>query len=401
MVDLYLFNTLSGKEEVFTPKDEQNVKMYVCGPTVYERPHLGNARSIVCYDFLYRILNLLYKKVTYVRNITDVDDKIINKSKDLKISPEQLTARVIKEFEEDTLALNCLKPSFEPRATEYIGDMLLMIRSLIEKGHAYVEGGDVMFSVNSCKTYGKLSNRKLEDLNAGARVDVSDLKRNEHDFVLWKKVEKSEYGFESEFSYGRPGWHIECSAMSTKILGMGFDIHGGGADLQFPHHENEIAQSECTFEGEKFARYWVHNGFLTIEGEKMSKSLGNFKTVKELLDEGFSGIEVRLALLTTHYRKPLSFSKHLMETSKLTIKKFLKVLEVEGELLKEISKTLQWNDISALAQDALLSNLNTAKFIAIMHSLVNDIKNTNDKKGRMELVNQFYKMGLLLGIFTI
>jgi cysteinyl-tRNA synthetase len=397
---LKLFNTLTNSEEIFSPKDPSHVKMYVCGPTVYERPHLGNARSIIFYDLLFRILKLLYPKVTFVRNITDVDDKIINQSIKEGISVNDLTTKVIAEFKEDTSILNCQTPTFEPRATEFIAKMLDIVKVLVQKNHAYVaESGDVMFSVNSFKEYGKLSNRKLEDLNAGARIAVSLDKHNEHDFVLWKKVEIGEVGWNSDFGFGRPGWHIECSAMSVSLLGMDFDIHGGGADLQFPHHENEIAQSECAFGG-SFARYWVHNGFLTVEGEKMSKSLGNFKTVKNLLDEGYAGAEIRFALLNTHYRKPLSFTNHLIETAKIAIKKFNKVLENHKDMVAEMSKDVTWNDLPTLAQDAILSNINISKFTALMHSIANDIKNTNDYKGKFELVKQFYKMGLLIGVFN-
>jgi cysteinyl-tRNA synthetase len=395
-----LFNTLTNSEEIFTPKNPSNIKMYVCGPTVYERPHLGNARSIVFYDLLFRILKVLYPSVTYVRNITDVDDKIINQAVKEKISVSALTSRVIGEFRDDISILNCQSPTFEPKATEFIHKMIEIIKNLVEKGHGYIaENGDVIFFVKSFKEYGKLSNRKLEDLNAGSRIAISSAKHNEHDFVLWKRVQEGEVGWNSEFGFGRPGWHIECSAMSVSLLGMDFDIHGGGADLQFPHHENEIAQSECAFE-ENFARYWIHNGFLTVEGEKMSKSLGNFKTVKNLLDEGYEGFEIRFALLNTHYRKPLSFSNHLIETAKTAMKKFHKVLEIYKSMLEEIEKDVKWNDLPLLAQDAILSNINISKFTALMHSIANDIKNTNDYKAQFELVKQFYKMGLFIGIFN-
>lgn len=399
---LKLFNTLSGKEELFIPVNPSQVKLYVCGPTVYDRPHLGNARSIVFYDILFRVLKALYKEVIYVRNITDVDDKILNRAKEEGVAPAILTERVIAEFEEDISALGCQNPTFEPRATEYISQMLEMIKTLVQNGNAYLAtNGDVMFSVHSFAEYGKLSNRKLEDLHAGARIEKTDSKQHEHDFVLWKKVPANELGWNSEFSYGRPGWHIECSAMSTSLLGMGFDIHGGGADLQFPHHENEIAQSECAFQGKQFAKYWVHNGFLTVEGEKMSKSLGNFKTVRDLLNEGYTGQEIRFALLNTHYRKPLSFSEHLMETSRMAIKKFNKTLNDNAEIISTFTNDFSWEKMPKLAQDAICSNINIAKFTAIMHGLVNDIKNTNDFKGKGELLSQFHQMGLLIGIFNL
>jgi cysteinyl-tRNA synthetase len=397
---LAIFNTLSNSLEVFTPQDASHIKMYVCGPTVYERPHLGNARSIVFYDLFFRILQLLYPKVTFVRNITDVDDKIINQAHKEGISPLELTQKVISQFEEDTKALNCKTPTFEPKVTEFIPQIIKIIKQLVQNNNAYItEAGDVMFKVSSFAEYGKLSNRKLQDLISGTREITSEGKMHEHDFILWKASLGGELGWESEFSFGRPGWHIECSAMSTELLGMNFDIHGGGADLQFPHHENEIAQSECAFPHQKFANYWVHNGFLTINGEKMSKSLGNFKTVKNLLDEGFNGAEIRFALLNTHYRKPLSFTEHLMQTSRSAIKKFNQTFEKNLDLMGDIEKELRWTDLPLNAQDALLDNINISKFTAIMHGLVNDLKNTTDKKGRLELFNHFYKMGLLIGIF--
>lgn len=394
-----IFNTLTQQEEIFQPNDPSAIKMYVCGPTVYDRPHIGNARSMVFYDILFRMLKLLYPSVIFVRNITDVDDKIIARSTEEKISPSELTKRVIAEFEEDVQAINCIKPTFEPRATEYIPQMLDMIKTLVKEGYAYLaENGDVMFSVAAFKNYGKLSNRKIEDMQAGARIAVSQFKKHEYDFVLWKKVEAHELGWNSEFSFGRPGWHIECSAMSVALLGMNFDIHGGGVDLQFPHHENEIAQSECAHPNHQFARYWIHNGFLTIEGEKMSKSLGNFITIRDLLNQGFSGAEIRFVLCNTHYRKPLSFSSHAMQTAALAVQKFFKILDSNLEIVNKFTTDLKWEDLPLLAQDALLDNINISKFTAIMHSLVNDIKRTDDLKGKTELLHSLYKMCLFLGL---
>lgn len=397
---LTLFNTLSRKEEIFVPVDPNSIKMYVCGPTVYSRPHLGNARSIVFYDILYRLLKTLYHQVIYVRNITDVENKILKRAGEENITPFQLTERVINEFNEDTLSLNCLSPSFQPKVTENIAGIIDMISILIQKGHAYHNEGDIFFSAESFKDYGKLSGKKLEDLYAGVRIDISEKKRSPYDFVLWKKVPETEkMAWSSPFSYGRPGWHIECSAMSARFLGMNFDIHGGGRDLQFPHHENEIAQSECAFPGKKFANYWVHNGFLTIEGEKMSKSLGNFKTIKDIREQGFSGLEIRLALLGTHYQKPLVFSSHLLHTSAIVIKNFNKMLDQKKDIISDIASEILWDDIPFLGKQALLDNINIAKFIALMHRILNDIKRTVDLKEQKVLVAGFYKMGKLIGIF--
>lgn len=401
---LKIFNTLSNSEEAFSPIDSQHIKIYVCGPTVYDRPHLGNARSVVFYDFLNRILRAIYPKVTYVRNITDVDDKIIARAKEENISPLELTAKVEKLFRDDMSALNCTDPDYEPHATDYIPQMLGMIKCLIESGHAYQQNStsDVMFSVKSYQEYGRLSNRTLESMIPGSRIAVSDAKECEFDFVLWKYVtDKNELGWESEFGYGRPGWHIECSAMSANILGSDFDIHGGGVDLQFPHHENEIAQSRCAFKGSNFAKYWIHNGFLMVDGQKMSKSLGNFTTVKDLLDKGIDGNVIRFALLNTHYRKPLDFNDHLIASSKIVVQKFLKLIDDNADLIDKncpISLLDGEMSIPVLARDAIFDNVNISKYTAVMHSLLKDIKYTKDIAGRKMLCQQFWNMMKLLGL---
>ncbi len=288
---LLLHNSLSGQKEEFTPYDAKNVRMYVCGPTVYNRPHIGNARAVVVYDVLFRLLRKIYGEnhVTYVRNITDVDDKINAQAKENGEPIAQLTQRVTQWFHEDMAALGNLKPSKEPKATQHIKEIIELIEHIIKNGHAYEAEKHVLFDVNSVGQigdyyYGKLSGKKLEDLIAGARVEVEKYKRNAGDFVLWKPSKEDEPGWDSPWGRGRPGWHIECSAMSTKYLGNDFDIHGGGADLKFPHHENEIAQSCCGNSLSSFSNYWIHNGFLTVNGEKMSKSLGNFITVHDLLE---------------------------------------------------------------------------------------------------------------------
>ena len=329
---LKLYNTLSRKKDEFTPIDAKNVRMYVCGPTVYDRPHLGNARSVVVYDVLYRLLKHIYgdTHVTYVRNITDVDDKINAAAKANGEPISALTKRIEGFFHEDMAALNCQLPTKEPHATAHIKQMVVMIEKLIANGHAYVSEGHVLFSVSSYKNYGALSGRKLEDLIAGARVEVESYKREAGDFVLWKPAEEGDDPssvFPSPWGAGRPGWHIECSAMSMEYLSderfqendpkrYHFDIHGGGADLMFPHHENEIAQSCCAAPASKFANYWVHNGFLTVNGEKMSKSLGNFTTVKDLLDKGVKGEVIRLALLSANCRGPLDWNQNLLSSTK-------------------------------------------------------------------------------------
>ncbi len=333
---LALYNSLTRKKEPFTPLDATNVRMYVCGPTVYARPHLGNARSVVVYDVLFRLLRHLYgeEHVTYVRNITDVDDKINAAAVERGITIRQLTDEVTAQFHEDMDALNCLRPTVEPTATGHISEIIAMTQRLIENGCAYVAEGHVLFDVtssaltrneNSIPTspggrgeawhYGMLSGRKAEEQESGARIAVESYKKNPGDFVLWKPAKESDDAsskFDSPWGVGRPGWHIECSAMSTKHLGATFDIHGGGADLMFPHHENEIAQSRCAAPESEFAKVWVHNGFLTVNGGKMSKSVGNFTTVKDVINSGVHGDEIRFSLMNTHYRKPLDWNVGLL-----------------------------------------------------------------------------------------
>jgi cysteinyl-tRNA synthetase len=318
---LTLYNSLTRRKETFTPLDPKKVRMYVCGPTVYDRPHLGNARAVVVYDVLFRLLRHLYgeEHVVYARNITDVDDKIIEAAKQRGIPIDELTREVTQWFHDDMAALNCLPPTVEPKATEYIPHMIAMIEKLIANDHAYEAQGHVLFDVTSDADYGVLSGRRLEELKAGARVEVEGYKRNPGDFVLWKPGNPGDPEsslFDSPWGKGRPGWHIECSAMSTDLLGETFDIHGGGADLKFPHHENEIAQSCCANPGSEFAKLWMHNGFLTVNGEKMSKSLGNFITVRDLLDKGVGESVLRIALLTSKYSDPLNWTSKLIEDAK-------------------------------------------------------------------------------------
>ncbi len=361
---MLLYNTLTGKKEPFTPIDAKNIRMYVCGPTVYDRPHLGNARSVVVYDVLYRLLCHLYGKehVTYVRNVTDVDDKINAAAKANKEPISALTARVEGWFHDDMRALNVLVPSREPHATQHIAQMIAMIEKLIANKHAYVAQNHVLFTVASFNDYGALSGRKLDELVAGARVEVESYKKHPGDFVLWKPAEAGDDPssvFDSPWGKGRPGWHIECSAMSTEYLGPNFDIHGGGADLMFPHHENEIAQSRCALPDSHFAHTWVHNGFLTVNGEKMSKSLGNFVTVKDLLDKGVKGEVIRLALLSSKYNEPLDWNEKLVHDAKVTLDKWYRVIPAKAGIH---ASPLRGSFLETLSDD-----LNLPKAIGLMH----------------------------------
>ncbi len=324
-MELTLYNTLSRRKEVFEPLDPAHVRMYVCGPTVYDFAHIGNARPIIVFDVLYRLLKHLYPapahKVTYVRNITDVDDKINARAAEEGISIEEVTERTTKQFHDDIAALGVLEPDVEPRATDHIKQMIVMIEQLIAKGHAYEAEGHVLFDVPSMPDYGRLSNRSIDDMLAGARVDVAPYKRDAMDFVLWKPSSEDLPGWNSPWGRGRPGWHIECSAMSECYLGREFDIHGGGVDLVFPHHENELAQSRCCFGTDRMAKYWMHNGYLQVEGRKMSKSEGNFKTINELLQE-WPGEVLRLTMLKTHYRQPFDWTVKALEESQKNLEKW-------------------------------------------------------------------------------
>jgi len=326
-MNLHLHNTYTRTKEAFEPIDPAAVRMYVCGPTVYDDIHIGNARPLVIFDVLARLLRHRYGKgaVTYARNITDVDDKIIDRALENGESIDVLTARTAANFHVAAAEIGCLPPDIEPRATDHIPQMIALIEDLIAKGHAYVAEGHVLFNVPSMPDYGKLSGRNRDEMIAGARVDVAPYKQDRSDFVLWKPSTDTQPGWDSPWGRGRPGWHLECSAMSKEHLGTSFDIHGGGVDLVFPHHENEIAQSRCAYPDESFARYWVHNGYLMSEGEKMSKSLGNFYTVTDLLKE-FPGEALRLALLKTHYRQPLDFTKDGVREARQELNRFYRAL---------------------------------------------------------------------------
>ncbi|WP_428492712.1 cysteine--tRNA ligase [Rhodopila sp.] len=330
MPEFYLHNSLTRRKERFEPADPANVRIYVCGPTVYDLVHLGNARAVVVYDVAVRLLRLLYPHVTYVRNITDVDDKINARARRTGEAISAITARTTADFHADMAALGALEPDHEPRATAHVGEMIMIIQRLIESGHAYAAEGHVLFAVASDPSYGRLSGRSPDELVAGARVDVAPYKRDAGDFVLWKPSSDELPGWESPWGRGRPGWHIECSAMSWKYLGESFDIHGGGSDLIFPHHENEMAQSLCAFPGSHFARYWMHNGMLQLSGEKMAKSVGNFFTVRDILGNA-RGEVIRLLLLRTHYRSVLDFSDQGLAEARRELDRFYRALErVDG-----------------------------------------------------------------------
>ena len=364
---IHLFNTLNRSKEAFVPIDPKRVRMYVCGPTVYDFAHIGNARPVVAFDVLYRLLRKTYgdSHVVYARNITDVDDKIIARAASSGESIGDLTRRTEQAFLDDMGALGALEPDLQPRATEHIDTMISMIADLIEANHAYEAEGHVLFSVQSYDDYGHLSGRNRDEMIAGARVEVAPYKRDPADFVLWKPSQDDQPGWDSPWGQGRPGWHIECSAMSEKHLGQTFDIHGGGQDLIFPHHENEVAQSTCAHGGTKFVNYWLHNGYLMAEGEKMSKSLGNFYTVHDLLDE-FPGEAIRFALLKTHYRKPLDFTKEGLTEAKAELDKMYRALDA----LKDIEPST--DQPSADVLDALNDDLNTPLALTHIHELMRE-----------------------------
>ncbi|MCL7464075.1 cysteine--tRNA ligase [Phaeovulum sp. NW3] len=364
MTTIRLHNTKTRRKEDFVPIDPANVRVYCCGPTVYDRAHLGNARPVVVFDVLFRLLRHVYgaDHVTYVRNFTDVDDKINAKAAETGRPIRDITEETIAWYHADMDALGALRPTHEPRATDYIAQMIAMIQDLIARGHAYAAEGHVLFDVRSFADYGQLSGRSVDDMIAGARVEVAPYKRDPMDFVLWKPSSDDLPGWDSPWGRGRPGWHIECSAMSFELLGAGFDIHAGGIDLQFPHHENEIAQSCCAHPGAGFARYWLHNEMLQVEGKKMSKSLGNFFTVRDLLDKGIPGEVIRFVFLQTHYGKPMDWTAEKAAQAKATLRKW-RGLVAGIEPAPSPAPAV----VAALADD-----LNTAGAIAELHALTGD-----------------------------
>jgi len=389
-----LHNTLSNKLEEFLPIDSKNIRMYVCGPTVYDRPHIGNARSVVVYDMLYRILREIYgsDNVTYVRNITDVDDKINARALELGVTIQDLTSSIYKEFHADMAYLGCLDPTHEPKATQHISDIIKLIELLILNKHAYVTNGHVYFDVTSARDYGVLSGRTLDEMIAGSRIEVNENKNHPGDFVLWKPVSNKDdisSIFDSPWGKGRPGWHIECSSMSNHFFGTDFDIHGGGADLIFPHHTNEIAQSCSAFPGSKFAHYWVHNGFLTVGGAKMSKSLGNFLTMQYFLDKNIQGEVIRYWLFSTHYRKPIDFNEKALYDSTASMNYLYRSIENI-----DIIKT----DIPDIFLDYLNDDLNTAGALSFMHLLAKNIYKSTKVEDKITYASQLKACGILLGI---
>ncbi len=395
-----IFNSLTRQEENIQLIEPNHLKIYVCGPTVYDRAHLGNARSAVVYDMFFRLFLKVYDKVTYVRNITDVDDKINKAAKEQGVTINEITKKFTDYFHDDMDALNVLRPTLEPKATDNIADMVAMISGLIESGHAYESDGHVLFDVESYQNYGELSRRSLDEMVAGARVEVASYKKNPLDFVLWKPASENDDEssvFDSPWSKGRPGWHIECSAMSSKFLGVNYDVHGGGADLQFPHHENEIAQSKCANHGSFYAKYWIHNGFLTVNGEKMSKSLKNFITLCDLLNRGEKGVAIRYLFLSTHYRKPLDYSEKSLDDANKSIEKFYGAFDKEL-LERYLTNRLQIQEMnSGMLNDALgflSDDLNLAKVVAYLHELAKAVKNGSEEV-KLEFIELLDFLGLL------
>ena len=371
----HLFNTLSGNKEKLEAIDPKHLKIYACGPTVYNYAHIGNARMAVVFDTLVRTLRMIYPKVTYVSNITDIDDKIIDAAMEQNVEITSITEKYTQIYNEDMSKLNVLQPDIQPKATEYISEMIDLIAELIEKDFAYEKEGHVLFHVPTYQNYGKLSNRNREEQIAGSRVEVAPFKKDPADFVLWKPSTDEQPGWDSPWGVGRPGWHTECSAMSKKTLGLPFDVHGGGRDLIFPHHENEIAQSCCSSanvnEPDSYAKYWMHNGFVTIKGEKMSKSLGNIILTKDLTSE-YHGEVIRLALLSTHYRQGLDWNDSIIHQSKKLLDKLYKIYFD----LSEIDATEDENSFSII--DSLLDDLNTPALISNLNKLVKDYSKDKD-----------------------
>ena len=390
-MSLTIYNTLSGKKETFVPLVPNSVTMYVCGPTVYNLAHIGNARPVVVFDTLFRLLQTQYENVTYARNITDVDDKIIAAARERNCSIDSVTDEFTAKYREDMGQLNALAPSLEPHATDNIGPMVALTEALIDKDHAYVSEGHVLFAAESMQGYGKLSGRSLDDMLAGARVAVAEYKRHPGDFVLWKPAADEDPGWDTPWGRARPGWHLECSAMIHEHLGETIDIHGGGRDLIFPHHENEIAQSRCAHGGD-YVNYWMHNAFLDMDGEKMSKSLGNFRTVRDLLEK-FRGEVLRFALLSAHYRSPLNFSPELLEQAEVTLSSLYSTLREVSEVKAAKEQPLKAEPFYA----ALNDDLNTPLAIAEIHALAKEL-NKAAIEDKPLLKARILAAGNLLGI---
>ncbi len=387
---LYLYNTLTKEKELFQPLDPHHIKMYVCGPTVYATPHIGNARPPVIFDVLYRLLKEIYPNITYVNNITDVDDKINARAKELGIPIRELTDSTLKLYQDMTKSLSILSPDHMPRVTDHIPEIILFIQKLVDLEFAYIVSDHVLFEVGKYKRYGKLSNKTLDQLIEGSRIEVAPYKKDPRDFVLWKPSDEETPGWESPWGRGRPGWHIECSALIKTFLGETIDIHGGGIDLTFPHHENENAQSICAHDGEPLAKYWFHNGLITVNGVKMSKSLGNIILLEDVLKE-YNGEAVRLTLLSAHYRQPLDWTRKRTESSAETLKKFYNALDgYSGN--GSVDQKLFSKFLNALNDD-----LNIPLGLSIMHEITGLIHKA-DNVSRETFQATLKKCGELLGL---
>lgn len=387
---LRVYNTATRTKEEFTPIEAGKVKMYVCGPTVYNYVHIGNARPVVVFDTLFRVLRSLYSEVIYARNITDIDDKIMKAARESGRTIESISTEYAKAYDEDMRQLHALPPTIVPYATDHVGQMIAMVKQLVDRNHAYAAEGHVLFDVKSMEDYGKLSNQILDDMLEGARVEVATYKKYAGDFVLWKPSSDDEPGWDSPWGRGRPGWHLECSAMIEEHLGETIDIHGGGRDLIFPHHENERAQSECAHGGKHYVNYWMHNGYLNINGEKMSKSLGNFKTVRDLLTQ-YPGEVIRYALLSAHYRSELDFSAGLLDQSK-------SALDSLYGALRNTSVAVTSCDVTALpGYAALMDDLNTSLAISDLHRLAKEL-NKADELSAATIKSQLLSLAQLMGL---
>ena len=394
MQTLSLYNTLSAKKEPFEPIDPEHIKMYVCGPTVYNYIHIGNARPPTVFDVLFRVLQAKYPKVTYARNITDVDDKINKAAQEQQVEISEIAERFAAEYHEDVNAVGSLTPTLEPRATHNIDAMIELIEQLISRGHAYAAEGHVLFHIPSMKDYGALSKRSVDDMIAGARVEVAPFKKHPGDFVLWKPSTDDLPGWDSPWGRGRPGWHLECSAMIRKHLGSTIDIHGGGQDLVFPHHENEIAQGKCCEDNQDYVKYWLHNGYITVDHEKMSKSLGNFTTVRELR-KNWDGEVIRYALLSSHYRSPLNWSEELLQQAKTSLSRLYQALRQFSAMIKPVEGM---PTMSGEVEQSLCDDINTPLALAALHGLVKELNKTTDEQQQAKLVNEIVHNAWFLGL---
>ena len=395
MHNLKIHNSFSGKKENFIPLDDKHIKIYACGPTVYNFAHIGNARMAVVFDTFVRVLRHTFPKVTYVSNITDIDDKIIAAAREQNLPINEITTKYTQIYNSDMKTLGVNEPDHQPKATEYIDEMISLIETLIDKGHAYEKDGHVLFHVLSYEQYGSLSKRNRDEQIAGSRVEIAPYKKDAADFVLWKPSTNDQPGWDSPWGFGRPGWHTECSAMSEKTLGLPFDIHGGGRDLVFPHHENEIAQSCCASasidDPTSYAKYWMHNGFVTVDGEKMSKSLDNITLVKELTDN-YQGEVLRLALISSHYRQGLDWNEKIIHQAEKLLNKIYKILHEGKDLLTNNSDKVDEDILNAMSDD-----LNTPKAISILNSLVKKYPKLEDSQ-KANCINKIKTSGQLLGI---